>query len=290
MVSIATISNGVDQARLYYISEFKKLRTRLTKGERFCSFGDLICVNRRIKALAYDVQQGLNDEGTQNIYKLLMNSLDGFGASYNIDPNVNIPGTTIIVNVISDGKPAWFDFTWAQMSASGQDTDGGRYVYTNPLLDGWNPSLQTGTTLLYLGVDYDMYKGGIIKFRTGKAIYDSQSIRADNFQPYNAPLQPTQVGTALINNLSSATINYSDNFASTAALLGGQQYSKNPIIDMQQIQVALAVNTKLIFTEYNADGSVNSTITLIRPPSTSFTQSQMSITKRYEFIITDNIV
>lgn len=226
---------------------------------------------------------------TEGLYYCLLDSIAKYtGASISVDPNSSTSGNTIVVESPLDNRPIWFDLYWGEMESDTEDGDGARYDYINPLLEGWNPSLQTGTTLLYLGLDYDMYDGGHIRLRAGRGIYDGQSIRADNFQPYDAPpLPPIEVGVALIQNNSSQSIDYNDDFAGLNALPAGEGYFKDPIVNDQSLYVQFPNETTLIYTCYNSDGSVFDTLTLNAPPSTGFTSANMLLTKRYEFIITD---
>lgn len=129
-----------------------------------------------------------NDYGkeTQWLYSCLLSSVSLYsGSSISVDPNSKTIGVSIILP--TDIAPPWLDFYWGEMEAADQDINGARYTYIHPDWNNWNPSLQTGTTLLYLGIDYDMYQGGIVVLRQGKGIYDGQSIRADSFSHYVAP-------------------------------------------------------------------------------------------------------
>ena len=191
----------------------------------------------------------IEDYGTEtnNLYSCLLGAVANYsGASISIDPNSSTPNTIIDVTIISDGKPAWFDFYWDEMESS-DEVDGARFTYINPVLDGWNPSLQTGTTLLYLGVDYDMYEGGIVRLRDGKGIYEQQSIRADNFQPYDAPPLPPPTTDYYIANDTNLKSDFS------------------PSVGNVTIEVVLNTGTATIGAFFNVGPFVAQTV-IIRTP------------------------
>lgn len=184
----------------YTLELTKQLSTEMKKGCLNCGDSAKVMQITVLKSqLEYKISIGDYGTETQSIYNCLLDAVASYsGASISVDPNASIPNTIIDVTIIGDNRPSWFDFSWDEMESS-DEVDGARYTYINPILNGWNPSLQTGTTLLYLGVEYDMYDGGIIRLRDGFGIYVGSSIRADNFQPYTAPpLPPT--GTQFIWN------------------------------------------------------------------------------------------
>lgn len=194
MIGLDIISDAVDRAKLYNISEFKKLRARIAKGERHCSFGELICIRRWISALEYDINQNFNDAGTQAIYKLLLDGIHGYGGTYQLDPNVDIPGRTVVINVPGGGRPYELTFKWSDFIDNGED---GRIRYENTDWAGWNPMLSIDN-MPYLNVDVDyivLETGGFELLPGGAvpAIYEGQTMRAVGYEPIGVtpPPDPT---------------------------------------------------------------------------------------------------
>lgn len=204
---------------------------------------------------------------TQELYACLLDAVSAYsGASISLDPNSNTPDVSIIVPM--DVAPAWFDFSWSDMEVADQDGDGARYTYINPILIGWNPSLQTGTTLLYLGFNYDLYAGGIVRLKAGYGIYSGQSIRADNFQPYAAPPLPVNLPVITVqpnstySSLSGGTLSISV----TATNATSYQWQKDGVnisgatgstFSKSNLQLSDAGVYKVVVS--NSNGSINST-------------------------------
>lgn len=298
MATVLNIQNAIALGDAYSLMLTDELLVEEKKGCLDCC--DMSIILSLIE-LTYMLERRLAnnqlDSDTDALYECLLTKLIGYsGSAGSVNPNASIPNTIIDVTVISDGKPNPFDFNYSQMETADQDADGGRYTYINPLLDGWNPMLQDGTRLFYRinpvtgqPENYDMYKGGIIKFRPNNAIYESQSIRADNFQPYDAPPLPPAIAKALIDNRSSFDVLYNDNFTGSVTLLSGQQFFKNPIINGQSLVVRYPPNTTFTLSVYNANGTIfqnyvdfNNTGGLL-----TFTQV-LDATKRYEFIVVND--
>lgn len=146
--------------------------------------------------LLYKIKTDDYGTETQKLYSCLLQAVAGYsGAAISLDPHASIPNTALDITIIGDERPSWFDFSYADMETADQDADGGRYTYINPVLAGWEPSLETPTTFFRMGVDFDVYEGGRIVFRSGYGLYDGQSVRADNFRRYTAPPITPPFGT-----------------------------------------------------------------------------------------------
>lgn len=288
MVTVEQIQEKVLLAKSYYQELMVGYTNDYEDGCKNCSTCELTNIRRLCKRLLRRAADEILDEVTLDLYNCLLKAISAYsGSALAIDPNAYIPNTIIDVTIISDGKPSWFDFPWNEMESS-DEVDGARFTYINPILDGWNPSLQTGDRLLERGKHYDMYEGGVLVLRPTQGIYDLQFLRADNFQPYDAPPMPANVGYALIKNQSTQGVTYNDNLDGIEVLPAGDSYEKNPIVDGQQMYIVIPLNRSLTYTRYNADNSIDYTITYTNTPVTSYTEDNMSITKRHEFIIFDN--
>lgn len=127
---------------------------------------------------------------TTTIYDRL-NLFIGFDTDINsIDPNAQIPGTTIII-VNPSGFISPIDpITWSDFNPAYQTTDGNRARYDNTNWKGVNPVLSLTSpaeTALRLGVDYTLVpSGGIILLNDlsgsgSPGIADGQSLRATSY-------------------------------------------------------------------------------------------------------------
>lgn len=234
-------------------------------------------------ALQHKLDTSDYGEQTDVLYACLQKVIQNYsGASLTVDPNAQIPNTTIDVTTLGNNRPYEITFGWSDFIDNGLD---GRVRYENPYWVGFNPILSVDNMpYLVLGVDYDLLAtGGFVLLSGGNlaALYDGQIMRAVGYEPYVAP--PTVVGVALIDNQSSISISYQDDGGSLTALPAGQQFFKDPIIDHQSLYIDYT-GTRLEQTEYNADGTIFFHIVLT---GSGTTISNMDITKRYEIIITN---
>lgn len=245
---LENIENAIQLADQYSFELCEEMLAEEKKGCLDCCDLNLIAnLIELTSQLERRVLRNEFDEDTDALYTCLMGKLIGYsGSTGTINPNASIPSINIGVTVITDGRPAWFDFYWDEMESS-DEVDGARFTYINPILDGWNPSLQTGTTLLYLGVDYDMYEGGVVKLRSANGIYEQQSIRADNFQPYEAPPLPPPTTDYYIANDTNLKSDFS------------------PSVGNVTIEVVLNTGTATIGAFFNVGPFVAQTV-IIRTP------------------------
>lgn len=90
MIPLETIAEGVASAKLYYIDLLNALLVELGKNCKgdVCKLQEL---QGLIRALNYDIKDEVNDDTTQALYVKLLNEIDGYSASYVIDPNVVYP-------------------------------------------------------------------------------------------------------------------------------------------------------------------------------------------------------
>lgn len=230
----------------------------------------------------------IDDYGTetQKLYSCILSAIANYsGASISVDPNSSTPNTTIDVIIIGNESPYEITFSWSNFIDNGL---AGRVRYENPAWAGWIPIISIDNMpFLVEGVDFqNLLSGGFILLSGGNvpAVYNGQVIRSLGYSPSSIP--PIVLGVVLIQNNSVQSISYNDNFGGLTTLPAGQDYEKDPIIDNQQMYVAFPTGTTMTYTRYNSDGTVNFTVTYSNPSAVNYTESNMSITKRHEFIIT----
>jgi len=97
MISLETISNQVDVAKSYYLELLAAHRAELVKGCSDCSDSLLDCLGWLITALNFDIKGEYNTDLTQKLYAQLLVKLGGYSGAYVYDPNVVIPGQTIVI-------------------------------------------------------------------------------------------------------------------------------------------------------------------------------------------------
>lgn len=92
MVSLATIEEKLLIAQAYYIELLSAEITSLQNGRCSSNYGKLTCLNRLIRALEWDVADEVNDDATQSIYELLLNTISLYnGDTLSVDTDVIIP-------------------------------------------------------------------------------------------------------------------------------------------------------------------------------------------------------
>lgn len=97
-VSLETVEEAVELANGYFAELLEYDRLAALEGECAQYTKKLTCLNRLIRALSWDVQGGYNTDNTQILYALLLTQISTYhGAVPPVDPNVVIPGTTVIV-------------------------------------------------------------------------------------------------------------------------------------------------------------------------------------------------
>lgn len=98
MVSLQTIAQKLLLGQAYFAELIDQEIGDLIRCGQSVVTSKLICLNRIIRALTWDVDDEVNDEDTQEIYAMLLKQLAGYtGAILPNDPNVVIPGTTIVI-------------------------------------------------------------------------------------------------------------------------------------------------------------------------------------------------
>lgn len=99
MASPTQISNAIAFGQAYFVSLLDIDTANSTSGFPVINKPKRSCLKSLINALSWDLAGGVNDSTTTAIYELLLNEIGSYsGATLVIDPNVIIPGTTIIVN------------------------------------------------------------------------------------------------------------------------------------------------------------------------------------------------
>lgn len=96
MISLTTITEKVNTAKLYYQTLIDDYRASFLKGcENKPKYLD--CLRWTISALSADIRDTINTDKTQKVYAKLLDILGGYSEIYVVDPNVIIPNTTFIV-------------------------------------------------------------------------------------------------------------------------------------------------------------------------------------------------
>lgn len=103
MATLSEISDSLDLAKAYFVELLNEYRLKLVDGDiKPKGLKKLICLNRLIRALTWDVNDEVNDDTTTELHILLLKDISAYpGAILPIDPDVVIPGSTISVTVIS---------------------------------------------------------------------------------------------------------------------------------------------------------------------------------------------
>lgn len=98
MSDLSTIQTSVNQGTLYFGELVEDMRADLISGcECNCS-GKLICLQAAIYALQYDIDTNVNTDRTTRVYAVLQKLIAGFSGAFNPDPDVVIPGRTVIIS------------------------------------------------------------------------------------------------------------------------------------------------------------------------------------------------
>lgn len=95
MPTLNDISVSVDIAKAYSL---KKIALELVKFQDG-GCGDLSkldTLKRIIRALTFQINSNVNDDSTQSLYECLLTAIAGFTGTYTRDPEVQIPGQTVI--------------------------------------------------------------------------------------------------------------------------------------------------------------------------------------------------
>lgn len=109
-MTIDDIQNKVNTAKLFYIQQMALKLAKIRVGSQV-SFKTLLGVKRLITGLTFQITADVIDSDTNTMYNCLVQALGGFGAPYNIDPEVQIPGTTVLtVPVVSNFNESRIDF------------------------------------------------------------------------------------------------------------------------------------------------------------------------------------
>jgi hypothetical protein len=98
MITLDDVSAAVTIGEGYFSELLAKAIADLKTGKIHCLPKKLFCLNRLIKALKWDIADEVLDDTTIAIYELLLIEIGTYaGAGSVVDPNVSIPGLTIIV-------------------------------------------------------------------------------------------------------------------------------------------------------------------------------------------------
>lgn len=98
MATIIQISNSLLIAKAYYVQLLDQDTTALQGGFPVRNRQKIECLKKLIYSLTWDLDVNVNDATTTAVYELLLNEIFSFtGQGVVVDPNVIIPGNTIIV-------------------------------------------------------------------------------------------------------------------------------------------------------------------------------------------------
>lgn len=160
MVDLSTISDTVDIAKSYYLELIEEHRQQLITNCDNCDDKKSDCLKWLIKALSFDIIDNYNTDLTQELYKRLLEELSGFSGSYTYDPNVVIPGQTIVieggltvinrteVDLIQDENSQWY--------LPVLDDDGDNYLATSIYVI-YNGVSLPGAQLITTEIPYRIY-------------------------------------------------------------------------------------------------------------------------------------
>lgn len=184
MVSLETISNKLLLAEAYFVQLIDQQVIDFTRCGQSVTTATITCLNRLIRALTWDVDYGVNDQTTQDIYILLLKQLANYtGSILPFDPNVIIPGQTVIVDQ-SYITPVKLFFTSAAPGVADWQTDYADILGNDPTLalylyngtpgsyteqTGAVPTVQfdiTNTILISFSYDFGFEQTGYILIST----------------------------------------------------------------------------------------------------------------------------
>jgi hypothetical protein len=97
MATLATIQDTVNQGTLYHGELVEELRADLLNGCDCDCSGKIICLQSCIYALQYDIDTDTNTDRTTRVYNVLQGLIAGFSAAFNLDPDVVIPNTIVVI-------------------------------------------------------------------------------------------------------------------------------------------------------------------------------------------------
>lgn len=104
MATPTQISDSLLIAKAYYTQLLDQDTASLQGGFPVRNRARIECLKKLIYALTWDLDINVNDADTTLIYELLLNEIYSYtGAGVVVDPNVIIPGNTIVV--VSSGTP-----------------------------------------------------------------------------------------------------------------------------------------------------------------------------------------
>lgn len=100
MATLAVIEAKVELAQAYYLQQIALDVVELKRCGRSPKTALLTCLNRLLRALAWDVADQVDDATTQDLYQKLSIAIAAYsGATLPFEPNVYIPGSTIVLSV-----------------------------------------------------------------------------------------------------------------------------------------------------------------------------------------------
>lgn len=193
MVTLEQIAVKVGYAKNYYSEKFEEYRLNLIDGCKNCCDEGLGCLSYLITALQFDLDGEINTDVTQSLYNKLSGILGGYNQAFTYDPNVYVPGTTIVVEAPT--SPYEIMFGYDDFIDNGLD---GRIRYDNPDWAGWLPLIEIGGVALNFGIPgvaddyYPLSSGGFVLLPTGNipAFYDLQVARTVGYEPYTVVVTP----------------------------------------------------------------------------------------------------
>lgn len=167
MVSLEIIAGQLLLAKAFYVELLVKeildlensLKSEITKR--------LVCLNRLIRALTWDVNDDVNDQDTQDIYQLLLKEISDYpGSVLPFDPDVVIPGSTIVVSNTNTYREPLL------LTVTNLEDDGKTYINTD--LANLNQFIiqLNGVRTFIPGTDYNYSPAG--GFVLTEQIFDGQ--------------------------------------------------------------------------------------------------------------------
>lgn len=168
MATLQTISGSILIARAYYVELLSEYYSDLLVGKPDKHDEKrLICLNRLIRSLSWDVADGVNDSTTTQLYALLLQAIAPYpGGTLTVDPDVVIPTNPIVYDPSGEYRPPQI-LTSADFNGP---------IYTDPDLAGLNQFVVylNGVRYLIPGEDFSYLPDGGLELV--EPIYEGQQI------------------------------------------------------------------------------------------------------------------
>lgn len=173
MVSLDDIQEKVELAKAYYLELLEEDTSLLKEGSCRKNQPAIKCINRLVRALQWDIQDSVNTEYTQGIYKILLIKISPYSGSFlPYDPSVVVGPINVIVanDVLSMHK--------TQANLIDSDPPNGNWYL--PFLSDSGTPFPNGYVPTYISVNGTTMTGWIYE-ATSNRIYgfannDSQTI------------------------------------------------------------------------------------------------------------------